>query len=59
MSGGVIGEAIYMGVSDGRWDLVAAKRGSVPILELVRRVRCFPYVLPSDVERLQQLCKCC
>ena len=27
----------------------------MPILELVRQIRCFPYILPSDVERLQQL----
>jgi hypothetical protein len=26
----------------------------VPILEVVRQIRCFPYILTSDVERLQQ-----
>ena len=58
VSGGMIGEAICVGVSDGKWNLMATRRGGVPILGLVRQVRCFPYVLPSGVERLQQLCEC-
>ena len=32
MSGGMIGEAICVGVSDGKWDPMAAKRGGVPII---------------------------
>ena len=30
MGGGVIGEAIYIRVSDRKWNPVAAKRGGVP-----------------------------
>jgi hypothetical protein len=29
-----------------------------PVKALEKQIRCFPYVLPSDVERLQQLYKC-
>ena len=52
MNGGVIGEAIYIGVSDGKWDLIAAECGGVPTRGWVRRVSCFPCVLRSDVRRL-------
>jgi hypothetical protein len=37
--------------------LPITKRGNVANLELERQIRCNPYILPSDVEWLQQLYK--
>jgi hypothetical protein len=39
----MIGEAIYLRVSDRKYNPIATKRGNVPVLELVRQIRCFPY----------------
>ena len=34
MNRGMIGEAIYIGVSDRKWNPIAARRGSVPTRSL-------------------------
>jgi hypothetical protein len=51
----MIGEAIYIRVSDRKSNLIATKRGNVSTQELQRQIRCFLYVELSDVPRLQQV----
>ena len=50
----MIGEAIYIRVSDRKKNLIATKRGNVPTQSWSGKSR-FPYGERSDVPRLQQV----
>jgi hypothetical protein len=49
----MIGEAIYIRVSDRKYNPIATKRGNLPTKSWGRHIRCFPYVELSYVPWLQ------
>ena len=54
----MIGEAIYIRVSDSKKKSDSHETWKYADPELEKQIRCFPYVSRSDVERLQQLYQC-
>jgi hypothetical protein len=51
----MIGEAIYIRVSDIKLNLIATKRGNVPTQRWSGKIPCFPYGERSDVTQLQHV----
>jgi hypothetical protein len=54
----MIGEAIYIRVSDSKKKSDSHETWKCADPELEKQIRCFPYVSRSDVERIQQLYQC-